>query len=47
MKEGRVAIEASADGKKVAMVEVDCETGRSQAAPTSGSSTARSRPPRG
>jgi len=26
MKEGRVAIEASADGKKVAMVEVDCET---------------------
>ena len=26
MKEGRVAIQASADGKKVAMVEVDCET---------------------
>lgn len=26
MKEGRVAIQASPDGKKVAMVEVDCET---------------------
>src|SRR5687768_2220796 len=26
MKEGRVAISASSDGKRAAMVEVDCET---------------------